>query len=374
MKIVIAPDSFKGSLTAKAAAAAIAEGVNRADATVETVQIPLADGGEGTAQTLCDATGGQMHAVMVKDPLLREVTAQYAVLGDGITAVIEMAEASGLPILTKAERNPRVTSTFGTGQLIRAALDRGCRRFVVAIGGSATNDGGAGMMSALGVVFRDGNGQGLPPGGGSLDMLREIDMENMDSRLAESAFVAACDVDNPLCGPRGASAVFGPQKGASAADVAHLDNCLAQYGRVLEAAFGRHIADIPGAGAAGGMGAALNAFLRSEMESGAEIVKKEVRFVQALAGADLLITGEGFIDFQTLAGKTPYAAAIEAKRRGIPAVAICGGIGTLNDAFDDVFTSVFSIVNRPMDLAEATENAYALLAEAAYRVVRLLCR
>ena len=374
MKIIAAPDSFKGSLTAKAAACAIEEGIKRHNASIEIIKIPLADGGEGTAQTLCDATGGTMVSAVVRDPLMREITAQYALLGGGKTAVIEMAEASGLPLLKASERNPLITTTYGTGQLVRAALDRGCRRFIMAIGGSATNDGGMGMMAALGAVFYDRDGRALMQGGGALPALAGIDIAGLDARLAEAEFVAACDVNNPLCGENGAAAVFGPQKGASLADVKLLDGGLANYGQHLQKLFGREFAQCPGAGAAGGLGAGLAAFLNSRMEPGAALVKKEVRFAQRLAGADLLITGEGRMDMQTLSGKTPFAAACEAKALGVPAIAVCGGLGDLDEAFYTYFQSVCSIVSRPMALEEATENAYGLLADAVFRMMRVFDR
>jgi len=374
MKIIIAPDSFKGSLSAKDAASAIERGIRRHNPGIETVKVPLSDGGEGTAQTLCDATNGQMFSVTVKDPLMRDITAHYAVMGDGETAVIEMAEASGLPLLSADDRNPLVTTTYGTGQLIKAALDNNCRRFIMAIGGSATNDGGIGMMAALGVAFLDTDGRALPHGGGSLPRLASIDLAGMDTRLAEAEVIVACDVDNPLCGVRGASAVFGPQKGATAADIAILDDGLAHYGALLESLFHKDVANLPGAGAAGGMGAALSAFMNGRMESGADIVKREVRFVEQLRDADLLLTGEGRIDDQTLSGKTPFAAALEANRLGIPAIAICGGIGALSDVFYEHFLSVHSIVNRPMTLDEAVTESAELLADAAFRVMRVYNR
>jgi len=372
VKIVIAPDSFKGSMTALAAANAMAAGVLRCCPDAEIVTIPLADGGEGTAQTLCDATGGHMCAVTVLDPLCRPIMARYALLGDRETAAIEMAEASGLTLLTLEERNPLVATSFGTGQLIRAALDAGCRRLVIAIGGSATNDGGTGMMTALGAVFRDKTGKELPPGGAALADLAHIDLSGLDVRLKDTEIIAACDVDNPLCGVRGASAVFGPQKGATPYMVTQLNTVLMHYGVVMAGTVGRDIASMPGAGAAGGMGAALAGFLQARMESGAAIVQRETRFVEQIANADLLITGEGQMDAQSLGGKTAYAAACEAKRLGVPAIALCGGLLDVTPAFYDVFRSVFSIVNRPMTLAEAGAAAEALTADAAYRIVRLL--
>ena len=374
MKIIIAPDSFKGSMSAKIAADAMAAGVLRHCPRAEIVKIPLADGGEGTAETLCDATGGRMVTVRVKDPLLRERTAHFAVLGDGVTAAIEMAEASGLTLLSPEERNPLITSSYGTGQFVRAALDAGCRRLILAIGGSATNDGGAGMMAALGVVFRDKDGNILPPGGAALLDLAEIDLSGLDARLAGTEVIAACDVDNPLCGARGASAVFGPQKGATPAMTEQLDAALARYGAVLATALGRDVALLPGAGAAGGMGAALAGFLRAEMESGAAIVQRETCFAERLAGADLLITGEGQLDAQSLRGKTAYAAAMTAQKLSVSVIALCGGICGTDAALDEVFTAAFSIVNRPMTLAEAYSNAEILATDAAYQATRLFFR
>ena len=374
MKIVVAPDSFKGSMTAKQATDAMAAGILRGYPLAKIIRIPLADGGEGTAETLCDATGGQMHEVVVKDPLLRDVTARFAILGDGETAAIEMAEASGLTLLTPAERNPLIATSYGTGQLIRAALDAGCRRMIVAIGGSATNDGGAGMMAALGAAFRDASGNVLPPGGAALVDLADIDLSGLDVRLADTNIIAACDVDNPLCGERGASAVFGPQKGATPQMVQQLDASLARYGEIMAQTLGHDAAALPGAGAAGGMGAALAGFLRAKMESGAAIVQHETRFAEHLADADLLLTGEGQMDAQSLGGKTAYAAALTATQLGVPAVALCGGLLHIDAAFYDAFLSVFSIVNRPMTLDEASAKAVTLTTDAAHRVARLFFR
>lgn len=372
MKVIVAPDSFKGSLSAKEAADAIESGIKRALKDVEIVKVPMADGGEGTVQSLVDATGGRIVKLKALDPLLREIDTFYGILGDGKTAVIEMAAASGLTLLKEKERNPMKTTTYGTGQLIKHALDMGCRNIIMGIGGSATNDGGAGMAAALGVRFLDESGKEIGFGGGALGMLRSIDITGADKRIAECKVAAACDVSNPLTGEKGASRVFGPQKGASEEMIDILDENLKNYGRILENALGISLMEIPGTGAAGGLGAGLLAFLHADLKRGVDIVIEATGLEEKLKGADLVITGEGMMDHQTIFGKTPYGVAEAAAKYGVPVVAIAGGIGDGAEIlYEKGINSIFSIVNKPMTLNDAIDKAKVLLQDTAERVMRL---
>lgn len=373
MKIVVASDSYKGSLTAKEVAENIEKGIRKVFSDAEIVKVPMADGGEGTVQSLVDGTGGEIIKVKVKGPLLREVEAFYGILGDQKTAVIEMAAASGLPLISREERNPMETTTYGTGELIKHALDKGCRNIIIGIGGSATNDGGAGMVKALGVKLLDEDGKDIGFGGKSLGKLRRIDITGMDPRLKECKITAACDVDNPLCGPRGASRIFGPQKGADEEMVEILDRNLANYARVIKNDIGKDIMDVPGAGAAGGLGGGLLAFLNAELKSGIDIVIEVTRLEEKMKGANLVITGEGMIDYQTAYGKTPYGVAKCARKYGIPVIAIAGGIGKDADTlYEKGFNSIFSIVDKPMPIEQAIANGGTLVENVAERVMRVL--
>lgn len=373
MKIVVAPDSYKGSLTAGEVAVSIERGIKRVFADAEVLKIPMADGGEGTVQSLVDGTGGEIIKVNVKDPLMREVEAFYGILGDKKTAVIEMAAASGLPLLSKDERDPMKTTTYGTGQLIKNALDKGCRNIIIGIGGSATNDGGAGMIKALEAKLLDENGKDIGFGGGSLGKLSKIDITDMDARLKECSITAACDVDNPLCGPKGASHIFGPQKGADEEMVEILDHNLANYAGVIKRDLGTNIIDVPGAGAAGGLGGGLMAFLNAKLRNGIDIVIDVTGLDKKLKGAQLVITGEGMIDYQTAFGKTPYGVAKCAKKYGIPVIAIAGGIGQDADTlYQKGFDSIFSIVDKPMSLEQSMKDGSILLENAAERIMRVL--
>ncbi len=375
MKIVIAPDSFKGSLSAGELCAAICQGVLRAAPEAEVVEIPLADGGEGTLDNLVVATGGEKRMADVLDPLGRQRRAAYGVLGDGVTAVIEMAQASGLPLLAPHERDPLIASSYGTGQLIRHALDDGFRRFVVGLGGSATNDAGTGMLRALGAAFLDADGQPLPEGGAALSKLASIDVSGLDPRLAESQFLVACDVTNPLCGPDGASAVFGPQKGATPEMVAVLDEALGRFADVVRRQTGREIDRVPGAGAAGGTGAALVGFLGATIRPGIEIVMEAVDFARKLAGADLLITGEGKLDGQTLSGKVIAGVCREAARARVPVVALCGALELDGEQLDRLgIAAAFSLVPGPCSLETAMLHARQWASDRAEQIVCLLVR
>ena len=333
-RVLIAPQSFKGSADAVAVAAAIARGIRRAWPAAVTVEVPLADGGEGTVRALVRATGGELRRARAHDPLLREIEAEWGVLGDRTTAVVEMAAANGLPLLRDDERDPRITSTRGTGELILAAAMSGAHRIIVGIGGSATNDGGAGMARAFGYRFFDRAGQDLPEGGAALARLARIDGQT-DPRLIRARIDVACDVRNPLLGPEGASAIFGPQKGATADMVRELDAALSVYADVVERHVGRNVRDVPGAGAAGGLGAGLVAFLDARLVSGARLVLDAVGFERLLDGAALVVTGEGRIDGQSVYGKLTQAVTAAARARGIPVAAVAGMVGAGHEAMRD---------------------------------------
>ena len=371
MKVVIAPQSFKGSISALDAARAIEEGILRVVPEAETVLVPVADGGDGTLETLVEATSGDIRSTTVTGPIGRPVRAQWGALGDGRTAVIEMARTSGLALLSLSERDPLRATTYGLGEVVREALDAGFRSFIVGIGGSATNDGGAGMAQALGVRLLDEAGNDLPPGGAALAGLSRIDMSGLDERAVAARFSVACDVSNPLTGPEGASAVYGPQKGATPAQVEQLDAALANFARVVERDIGASIDTIPGSGAAGGLGAGMMAFLGGSLRAGVDIVLDHVGLDEKLAGADLVITGEGQIDFQTVYNKAPIGVARRAKLRGIPVLAVCGSLGR---GFEDVHAEgidvVVSILNAPMTLDEASGRAGELIADAVAGAMR----
>jgi len=372
MKIIIAPDSFKGSLSAFEVAKSIQRGIIKIDETIETVVVPMADGGEGTVQSLIDASGGEIIELTVHDPLFREIKSFYGIMGDGITAVIEMAAASGLPLLTTDERNPLKTTTYGTGELIKDALNRGCQKFIIGLGGSATNDGGCGMAQALGVKFFDKNGNEVGLGGGELSKIDKIDISGIDTRIKNAEFLAACDVDNPLCGDKGASAVYGPQKGASADDVILLDKGLEHFAQLVKQQLNLDIKDVAGAGAAGGLGAGALIFLQAQLQRGIEIVTQTTNLAGKMAGADLVITGEGKIDSQTAFGKTPFGVAQLAKQRNIPVVAIAGSLGDgYQTLYDKGFDEIYSIMDKSMSLQEAMNNAEELLESATENIMRL---
>jgi glycerate kinase len=372
MKIIIAPDSFKGSLSANQAALCIAEGARRAVPDAEIVLVPLADGGEGTVEALVTATGGRLIRVPATDPLGNRIDSFFGILGDTQTAVVEMAAASGLPLVPTDRRNPLLTTTYGTGELIRAAMDAGCRTLILGIGGSATNDGGVGMIQALGGSFKDGEGQEVGFGGGELSRIRSIDLSNLDPRLAKTHITVACDVDNPLTGEKGASAVFGPQKGATPDMVATLDAGLKNLADVIRKSGLQDMEFVPGAGAAGGMGGASLAFLGAELKSGIQIVMEATGFHESLVGADLVITGEGRIDSQTLQGKTIHGVVTAARAQGVPVLAIGGGIGPgAYDLLDQGAIAVLPTVNRPMSLDEAFAEAGDLLTRASEQALRI---
>ena len=372
-RYLCAPDSFKESLTAMEAARAMAQGIENADHDAEVRCLPMADGGEGTARALVDATGGSMHAVPVHDPLGRPVEGHFGLLADGTTAVVETAEASGLALLEAKERNPLIASSYGTGELMLAAVRSGAKRIIVGLGGSATNDAGAGLLQALGVRLLDKNGNDLAHGGAALANLTTIDISTMDPALKNVAITAACDVTNSLTGPTGASAVFGPQKGASKDDVATLDAALAHFAQVIDSQLGVAVNDVPGAGAAGGIGAALKGFLNAEFRPGIAIVIEQSGLDAAAQWADVVFTGEGSIDFQTKFGKTPAGVAETAKRHGKPVIAVAGHIGTGIDELHEVgIDAVFGIAPGAASLSELLADAAANVTRTTEQIVRTL--
>jgi glycerate 2-kinase len=373
LKIAIAPNAFKSTLTALQAAVCIQRGLKSAIPNVRTVIIPVADGGDGTVLAITQATGGRLLKSRVHNPLGRPVSATWGLTGDHKTAIIEMATASGLVLIKSAERNPLRTCTFGTGQLIRHALDQGARRILIGIGGSATNDGGMGMARALGAKFLDKNGCELPPGGGSLTKLARIDLSGLDPRLARTRIEVACDVTNPLTGPRGAAAIYGPQKGATPAMVRHLDAGLRHLAAILRRDHKINVEKVPGSGAAGGMGAGLMAFARGQLRPGIDIVVDAVDLRARIKGADLVITGEGRLDAQTAHGKAPAGVAQVAHSLGIPAIAICGSLAANADgSLPKGLLAAFSALEELMDESELPARAPGMLTRCATEVGRLL--
>ncbi|AUZ28498.1 glycerate kinase [Bacillus subtilis] len=358
MKIIIAPDSFKESLSALEAADAIERGFKSVFPGADYRKLPMADGGEGTVQSLVDATNGSIVDQVVTGPLGESVEAFFGMLGDGKTAVIEMAAASGLHLVPVEKRNPLVTTTKGTGELITAALDAGAERLIIGIGGSATNDGGAGMIQALGGRLLDESGREIGSGCGALSQLASIDVSGLDPRIHHVKLEVACDVDNPLTGPRGASAVFGPQKGATDDIVRVLDQHLTHFADVAEKALGTTFRETEGAGAAGGLGWSLLAFLHADLKRGIDIVLEAVDFENEVQDADLVITGEGRIDSQTIYGKTPIGVAKAAKSYDVPVIGIAGSISRDSDAvYQHGIDALFSIVPGAVPLEDAFEHA-----------------
>ncbi|HYT27497.1 MAG TPA: glycerate kinase [Ktedonobacteraceae bacterium] len=373
MRIVIAPQSLKGSLSAAEAGLAIAKGARAVYPEADITIVPVADGGEGTVQALVDATGGRIVEQTVTGPLGEPVNAFFGLLGDGRTAAIEMAACAGLPLVPPALRDPRITTTYGVGELIMAALDQGCRHFIIGIGGSATNDGGAGMAQALGTSLMTHEGKAIGRGGAALTTLAHISTATMDARLSSCSFDVACDVNNPLCGPMGASAVYGPQKGATPEMVVQLDDALAHYAEVIERDLGVSVRDVPGAGAAGGLGAGLMAFLRATLRPGAQIVLEAVKLEEQLRSADLVITAEGQLDAQTAYGKSVGAVAALAKRYRLPVLALAGSLG---EDYRTIYTlgidAIAVLPSGPMTLSYAMEHAAQLISDATERALRTL--
>ncbi|MBU0523605.1 MAG: glycerate kinase [Gammaproteobacteria bacterium] len=372
MKIVIAPDSFKDSLSAQGVADAIAVGLAQVWPDAQLVKCPMADGGEGTVESILAACEGELRRTQVRGPLGITVDAAWGWLPQTHTAIIEMAEASGLQLVPPGQRDACISSTFGTGELIRAALDAGAQRVILAIGGSATNDGGAGAMQALGVKLLDVQGQALAPGGLALAQLACIDLSAIDPRLADVRFDIAADVNNPLCGPHGASAIFGPQKGASPEQVLQLDAALGHFAELCAQALGKDVQHEPGSGAAGGLGFAAKAFLEAQFKAGVEVVAELVGLAEAVKGADLVITGEGRFDAQTLRGKTPFGVARIAREQGVPVIVIAGTLGEGYQAlYEHGIDAAFALASGPMTLEQACAEAPRLLRERASDIARV---
>lgn len=373
MKFLLAPDSFKESLSAQDAADAMEKGLKKAFPDGDYIKIPMADGGEGTTQSLVDATDGEMYYPEVLNPLGKKVKAKLGILGTGDIAVIEMASASGLELLSKKDRNPLITTTFGTGELIKAALDKNVSTIIIGIGGSATNDGGAGMVQALGGKLLDKNGLEIAFGGGSLKDLASIDLSEIDPRIKDTKIEVACDVNNPLTGKLGASHIFGPQKGATKEVVLELDECLAHYAEIIRKYLDKDIENIAGAGAAGGLGAGLMAFLDGKLSPGIDIVIRYTDIEKHMEGVDYVITGEGSIDSQTRFGKTPYGVAKVAKKFDIPVIAVAGNIGEdIDILYDYGFDAFFSIMQGVCDLDEALEKGAANIEMTCESIGRLI--
>ena len=372
MKIVIAPDYFKDSLSAEGVARAIAEGLKVILPDAELVQCPMADGGEGTVDAILAVISGERREATVSGPLGVEVTARWGWLPESRTAIIEMAEASGLQLIALEQRDACRSSSYGTGQLIVDALDAGAEKIILTIGGSATNDGGAGMLTALGVRFYDAASNPLPAGGLALADLARIDLEGLDPRLKSVSVEVAADVDNPLCGPHGASFIFGRQKGASPEQIEWLDKALGHFADCCARVLERDVREEPGAGAAGGMGFAAKAFLGAGFRPGVEVVAELVGLAEKVKGADLVITGEGRCDIQTLRGKTPMGVARVARQQGVPVVIIAGTLGEgYEGLYEHGIDAAFAVVSGPMSLADACQQAPRLLQERARDIARL---
>jgi glycerate kinase len=358
MNILVAPDSFKDSLSASEASRIISEAISALIPSASIRQIPISDGGEGLLEALLTPLQGTLVSVSVKDPLHRTIEASYGLVDQGKTAIIEMATASGLELLSIEERNPLITSTYGTGELIKNALDKGCTKIIIGLGGSATNDGGIGMIKALGGLFLDQYNQEIPDGGGALSTLHSIDLSGLDKRLQQVAIVCACDVDNPLTGPSGASYVYAKQKGASDNMLAVLDSNLSNYATVIKATLNKDLEHISGTGAAGGTAMGLLAFLDATLTPGIALITELLHLEKHIKEAQLVVTGEGKIDIQTLHGKTIMGIASLAKKHSIPVLVFTGSIGHgISEIYDQGVTAIFSIVSEPMSLETAIKNA-----------------
>ena len=374
MRIVLAPDSFKGSLTASQAADSMAMGIKTVLPQGQTIKLPLSDGGEGLVDSLVKATDGKMQTEQVTGPLGEPVEACWGVLGDGKTGVIEMAAASGLTLIPPEKRNPMLTTTYGTGELIRTALHHGCSKLIIGIGGSATNDGGMGMAQALGVMFLDEKGENLGPGGGQLIHLNRIDSSGLDPMLQKVSILAACDVNNPLTGTQGASAVYGPQKGADGEMVHKLDTGLKHFAGIIKRDLGIEVEHVPGAGAAGGLGAGIMAFLGGKLTPGIDLVMDMVGLEKELANCDLVFTGEGRLDAQSAFGKVPVGVARRAQKYGIPVITLAGSIAAdAENLHQEGITAYFSIIDAPISLTEAMQKAEMNIQRTIMEVMRLIC-
>ena len=373
MKIVIAPDSFKECISAKEACIAIQKGFEKIFEEGEYILVPMADGGEGTTEALVDSTDGAIYKVETTNPIGEKRISKFGILGDGKTAIIEMAQASGLELISKEKRNPMVTTTYGTGELIKSALDKNIETILIGIGGSATNDGGAGMIQALGGKLLDKDGKEIGFGGGELAKLHKIDLSNLDERLKKVKIIVACDVDNPLTGERGASYIFGKQKGGTPEMLKILDNNLKHFAKIIKKDLGVDIETISGSGAAGGLGGGLMGFLSAELKKGIDIVIEYSKLEEKIQGADLVITGEGSIDSQTRFGKTPYGVAKVAKKYNIPVIALAGNVGKDVDIlYDYGFNAIFPILPRVETLEEALLQGKENLEKTSENIARLI--
>ncbi|AVQ47752.1 glycerate kinase family protein [Clostridium botulinum] len=374
MKFILAPDSFKESMTAKEVAYAMEKGIKKVLKNAECVKVPMADGGEGTVQSLVDATNGQIvHAEVTGPDGKNKVHAVFGILGDYKTAVIEMSSASGIHLIESEKRNPLYTTTYGTGELIKKALDKGVSTILIGIGGSATNDGGAGMVTALGAKLLDKDKKEIPFGGGYLDKLEEIDLKKLDERLKHVDIKVACDVDNPLLGEKGASYVFGPQKGATPEIVKILDKNLASFANIIESKLGKNIKEVPGAGAAGGLGFGLMTFLNAKLEKGIDLVIEYTKLREKVKNADCVFTGEGSIDFQTIFGKTPFGVAKVAKEFNIPVIAFAAHIGDdIDILYENGIDSIVGILRGVTDLKSALKEGKINVEKASENITRIL--
>ena len=372
MKIVVAPDSFKGSMSALQVCQAIKSGVIRAFPHAEIIEIPLADGGEGTLDALLTGAGGAQKTTIVRGPLGQPVEAHWGILPSG-QAIIEMAQASGLNLVAPAKRDALRASSYGTGQLIKTALDAGCREIILGIGGSATTDGGLGALTALGLNARDDRERALEPGGASLLGLSTIDLKFLDPRLENTNFTVLCDVTNPLHGSAGAAHIYGAQKGASSQEIALLDNALEHFANVTTDFVGHDYRSHAGAGAAGGIGFGMLAFCNTQMRSGIDVILQATRFAEKIENADLVITGEGALDNQTLNGKTIAGACRAARQSQVPVIAFGGAVRLNASQMDELgLVSAFSLTDGPRDLEFCVQNGRHLLSDSVERAVRLL--
>ena len=371
--IVLAPDSFKESMTAKEVCVAMERGIKKVNSNIQCIHVPMADGGEGTMQSLVDATGGEVYSLEVVGPLGNKVKAEYGILGNGEIGVLEMASASGIHLVSLEERNPLITTTYGTGELIKACLDRGVKKLLIGIGGSATNDGGVGVIQALGGRLLDKEGNELGFGGGELEKLDRIDLTNFDRRLKDVVIEVACDVSNPLCGENGASYIFGPQKGASVEMIKILDNNLKNYAKVIKEQLGKDVLEIAGAGAAGGLGAGLMVFLNGNLKKGIEIVIEYSGLEKKVKNCDMVWTGEGSIDFQTQYGKTPLGVATVAKKYNKPVVALAGRVGDdIDILYEKGIDSIFGIMRGVTTIDEALKNGKENIERTSENIARLM--
>ena len=375
MKIIVSPDSFKGSCSAIEVADSIEKAIHSVDGTVEVVKMPVADGGEGTIDAITSCVPATIYELEVCDPMGKNAVAKYAVIENGKTAVIEMAQASGLPMVPIEERNPLVATTYGTGQLMKAALDQGVKKMIIGIGGSATNDGGAGMLMALGASFKNVEGEEVAFGGGALADVAEIDLTAFDARIFDVEITVACDVTNPLTGENGASYVYGPQKGATPEMVEELDKALAHFAKLSAKQLGEDYSTYPGTGAAGGLGFSLIAYCKAKFAAGIDIVLNVSGFEKELEDADLVITGEGRIDGQSVQGKVLYGIGTRAKEKNVPVIAIGGAVRTDSEALlEHGITAMFSIAYGPITLEYAMENGCELIAQTTKNIIRVFLK